>query len=1009
MLPTFGLSGVSMQARGVKQQADGRLVVVGDQSNGIILTRLLADGTTDSLFGTAGLGAVSSGGSANLFVGSGLAVQPDGKYVVSGSAGGPGYVARHNPDGSFDTGFGEMTGQGAARTGYRKVIYPGLGNLGGIWYGSIVNPDGSITVAGDRHSLAANFNNNVVHTFSASGDDVAQYGVSTSQLNFVTNVPHYFTDIARLPNGKSMAVGQCTYDFLLSQALPDGSHDSGFGPRGFGLAFCLDINRSAGITAQGIAAQPDGKLVVVGSRRGKAMILRMNSDATLDASFGNQGIVDLTIGSLAVLNKVQVQSDGKIVAVGAAKTATSNNDFVLVRLQSDGSPDPGFGTNGISVTDIGNDSEDVINGLDIQADGKIVVAGYTTPAGSTTKQFIVARYLGTAAALPNGIWTGLTSTASGVATNWSNNVLPAATDNLVFPAGTPNYAQVTGTLNGSSITVAPGATLTLASTGTLTATGTVTNNGTLNLLGTLRMQGTAAQELRGSAFEAHNLEVGPAGVVLTTPLTVHRMLTLGGGLQTDGQPLVLASDASNSAMVVNRGGGITGNVTMQRAITASLNPGTGYRHFSSPVVGAALSGLATNGFTPVLNQAYNTSSNPSTVQPFPNIFEYIEGRPNTATDFDLGWQVPTGTMGAGKGYTVNLPASATVALTGPVNAGPVTIPLNYSGSGNGWNLVGNPYPAPIDWNQVAVPSGVGTALYMYRSSGPYAGTYTSFVNGVGSGSVVPAMQGFFVRALAPGKSLLLDESVRMQSYANPAFYRSGTDTRPQLQLDLSAAGAATPFDVTYVYCEAGATPAADARFDAWKVISTQAGLYTQAGNDALSINGLPALSATSLAVPLVVRVPQAGTYSLSASLLHFPAGAEVKLQDLQTGQQQDLLANSTYTFTETTGTGAAARFLLQLRSSVATATSAKSVSLLGVYPNPMTQGRLHVSLDNVRAAVATVQLLNSLGQVVASEVLPVVRGQVNGLVTAHGAAAGVYTLRVMAGAETMTRKVTIVN
>ena len=74
---------------------------------------------------------------------------------------------------------------------------------------------------------------------------------------------------------------------------------------------------------------------------------------------------------------------------------------------------------------------------------------------------------------------------------------------------------------------------------------------------------------------------------------------------------LLSTPTAGTALVVNTNGAVTGPATMQRAIDPSLNAGPGYRHYSSPVASTTLSDLTTTpGFTPIFNQAYNTSATP---------------------------------------------------------------------------------------------------------------------------------------------------------------------------------------------------------------------------------------------------------------------------------------------------------------------------------------------------------------------------------------------------------------
>ena len=119
----------------------------------------------------------------------------------------------------------------------------------------------------------------------------------------------------------------------------------------------------------------------------------LGSDGDLDVTFGKGGIVTTDFsGNDDVAAAVALQSDGKIVVVGATRLPPSwlASDFALVRYNSDGSLDTDFGTAGKTVTDFfGN--QDFANAVAIQPDGKIVVAG-ASYFGTVGTHFGLARY-----------------------------------------------------------------------------------------------------------------------------------------------------------------------------------------------------------------------------------------------------------------------------------------------------------------------------------------------------------------------------------------------------------------------------------------------------------------------------------------------------------------------------------------------------------------------------------------------------------------------------------------
>jgi len=111
----------------------------------------------------------------------------------------------------------------------------------------------------------------------------------------------------------------------------------------------------------------------------------------LDLTFGTGGKVTTDFrGTIEQVNAVALQTDGKIVVVGTTDFGGSSTNFAVARYLSDGTPDPGFSGDGRTATDF-NGASDEAHGVAIQADGKIVVAGFTLVSGSDI-DFALARY-----------------------------------------------------------------------------------------------------------------------------------------------------------------------------------------------------------------------------------------------------------------------------------------------------------------------------------------------------------------------------------------------------------------------------------------------------------------------------------------------------------------------------------------------------------------------------------------------------------------------------------------
>jgi len=644
----------------------------------------------------------------------------------------------------------------------------------------------------------------------------------------------------------------------------------------------------------------------------------------------------------------------------------------------------------------------------------LTVLNRATATGSTMNGVTVGTAT-TPVFTPTVTWTGAVSTDWFIAGNWTGG-LPTAVTDVLIPAGAPRYPSIgSGTASTLNISLQSGASLTMTG-GTLNVNGTWVNDGTFSApAGGVAFSGSGAQSIGGSSTTRFwNLGVGSAGASLGSPVSVQRLLTLAGNLTTSAQPFTLESTPTLTAMVVNSGGSVVGTATVQRAITPGVNAGPGYRHYSAPVNGSTVADLATAGFTPVVNPAYNNSATPNLVTPFPTVFGYDQSRLSTATNnlgaFDKGWFSPsalTDPLAVGRGYTVNIPASQTVDFTGTLTNGDVALSLaRNSGStaaDAGWQLVGNPYPSPLDWSAVAPADrpNLDASMYVFESSSQYAGTYRSYVNGVGD-PIVSLGQGFFVR-VSTGQtsgSLTFRNAQRSTTFTAATFRRGQADTRPQLQLDLQGAGLS---DKLYVYAESGATAGADAEFDAVKLPNTH-GLNlsaTAATGESLAIQGLPALS-TATVVPLSVQVPQAGRYTFTApALANWPATTQVVLVDNLTGTRTALAAGTSYAFS-LAGTTAPGRFWLNLTPAATPLASTQALEAqVLAYPNPA-----HSQLTVLRPAgaqVASVELLNSLGQRVRHLALPTAETPVD----LRGLASGVYTLRLTLDGMPVSKRIVI--
>ncbi len=198
--------------------------------------------------------------------------------------------------------------------------------------------------------------------------------------------------------------------------------------------------------------------VICGSILVFVMLLLLSTEnilaapADLDTNFGTGGKIVATTSPLSSgqIYAVLVQSDGKIILAGYTGSG-NNDDFVLTRLNTDGTTDISFGTNGIVITPIVQFQHERIHAITLQSDGKIVVAGSSaTPVPASIGQFAVVRYLS------NGALDLSFGTSGKAMTDFSSSVSEAVgvvvqSDGKIVVAGTQSgkFALARFNANGS--------------------------------------------------------------------------------------------------------------------------------------------------------------------------------------------------------------------------------------------------------------------------------------------------------------------------------------------------------------------------------------------------------------------------------------------------------------------------------------------------------------------------------------------------------------------------------
>jgi uncharacterized delta-60 repeat protein len=310
------------------------------------------------------------------------AIQSDGKIVAVGYSNLAGKrdfaIARYNEDGSLDTSFGAGTG---------KVITT-ISSSDDIAQSVKILPDGKILVIGS--SYISGFKIAMVQ-YNADGSLDSSYGGGDGMVIDSQSLGEQIVSAALQTDGKLVVASSYSNDFFVTRFNADGSLDTGFGSSG---STTTDLSGSSDRSSS-IAIQPDGKIVLGGyAFNGTSFdfaIARYNTDGTPDTSFNGSGkaITDLGTASVDMGYSVTVQPDGKLLVAGWTDAVTAgNNDFGLVRYNSNGSLDTSFNLTG-KVTTSFSAGGDLALSVTVQSDGKVLVAGQS---GTSGNNFAVARY-----------------------------------------------------------------------------------------------------------------------------------------------------------------------------------------------------------------------------------------------------------------------------------------------------------------------------------------------------------------------------------------------------------------------------------------------------------------------------------------------------------------------------------------------------------------------------------------------------------------------------------------
>lgn len=602
---------------------------------------------------------------------------------------------------------------------------------------------------------------------------------------------------------------------------------------------------------------------------------------------------------------------------------------------------------------------------------------------------------------------------------------------LIASASTLNITG-SSSFSGSVLTLNN---LTISGTGSLTAPATLniagnfTNNGSFNANGgVLIFNGSAPQTIGGSTVTSFYDVTTSNAVSLTSPQNLTGILTVSSNTFTTNNNLTLVSTASSDAMIGNSAGTVSGNVTVQKYLNNTVKS---YRYLSSPVVGATAA--AWKSSFPITGTFNDPSTQgewpgiPGIVQASPSMYSYNEPAGGAlgarfASFPANGTSTSGATLVSGTGYAafIRQTSPITLSVNGTVRQGTnVQINLtNTSGdpTDDGWNLIGNPFPAPLNWSTVTIPPNVSGTMSLKDNNGILVspGSYVTCAGGActpGSyNGIIPIGQAFWVRRMAVGTGPITFSESNKSTTRNPTFLRTETIAN-LLRAKLSGNGRE---DELVVRLATGASDAADNKFDGFKLNNDFLNFYSVSiDGQKLAINGAAPLTAEQSIKSFPLRIEgngnwvvSPGSYRISITEIEsFDSGIEIYLKDAYLKDSLMVSQKFEYNFSTVTDPKSYKdRFSLIIgRPSVTTAASDDSANgITKIYPNP-TNGEF--TIETEQSADKTATILNSIGQRIGKVDLTPSEKWLVGTWDLATQPEGVYFVQIVNGKKVQTKKI----
>jgi len=389
-----------------------------------------------------------------------------------------------------------------------------------------------------------------------------------------------------------------------------------------------------------------------------------------------------------------------------------------------------------------------------------------------------------------------------------------------------------------------------------------------------------------------------------------------------GSSFTLQSLSTGTASLITTGA-VSGDIKAERFLTGGWN----WHFLSSPVVDQPIVGAAnfieftfgTNNDEGDPNvDFYRFDETNTTNQPWINI-KAGDGTLNT----NFGTPTAAPLFEEGLGYLVAYNGSdLTKTFSGEPFTGPLLVIASHTAAGReGWNLIGNPYPSAIKWDDGTITkAGLASNYYYIYNQSMNAGGggyeyYKDFTgpNSSGANGDIPSMQAFFVEAASGGGSITLSNNARKHS--TQQFYKAELQNDNLLSFKIEGANYHSQ---SQVYIREGASIGRDENDAAmlYSLNSEVPHFYSVDGNRKMVANAVP-FPDEDYTIPMGLKTGAAGTYTITAEdIQNFNSSVAPILEDTQTGAEIDLRFESSYTFDVAQSGINHSRFILHLKSTV---------------------------------------------------------------------------------------------